>query len=356
MVEKVYLCNDLLFSLAIVNYRKEYENASKELKSLPSTFSRMRKSDIDEAKRSAERFAKARNDLNNDPKRNTIPRQISENDAKISKIKIDIDELNTALKELRKCAEDQHNIDILEKQMRQDIELLDEMEKENSFLLQKYQVKLPDVKNVESAEVNRMMDSLLEEITDKFEKSKSDLEKAEEQLKSSSAQLSKLSAVLSHKQETLSKQKDQLTILSTDGRGVQQIKNAIKAVRQFETSTNGDIGFDPNADPQSLLLYFTKKIGELSNDDSQPESVSKVIKKLKKLSKIRNEDGVVVELRCPCCTRFLDEKTDEVAIFQDQMDTLADPNQSVLMKTDENTTKFNRSALNNYMNWRNISK
>lgn len=345
--------NPYFSCLEINRLKNEREKASKDLKSLPSSVSRMRKSEVEEARRSAERFAKTRNDLNNDPKRETIPTQIAEHETQISKIKIDIDELNTALKELRKCAEDQHNIDILEKQVKQDLEVLDEIKDEHSFLMHKFKIKLPNVENGEREEVNKEMNTMLDEVTDLYETGKNDLDNAEEALKTTSAQLSQQSALLSHKQDTLVKKKDQLAALSA--RGVQQIKNVIKALRQFETNANGDIGFDPNSDPQQLLQYFTMKIGELSADDSQPESVTRVMKKLKKLSKVRDRDGEIVRLQCPCCTRVL-EGQDEVAMFKDRMDVLADPDQSELIKTDENTAKMNRSALNNYVNWRNISK
>ncbi len=339
--------------LEINRLKNEREKAIKEIKSLPSSVSRMRKSEVEEARRSADRFARARNDLNNDPRRETIPTQIAEHETQISKIKIEIDELNTALKELRKCAEDQHNIDILEKQVKQELEILDEIKDEHSFLMHKFKIKLPNVEKGEREEVNTEMNTMLDEVTDLYETGKNDLDNAEEALKTTSAKLSQQSALLSHNQDRLVKKKDRLASLSA--RGVQQIKNVFKALRQFETNANGDIGFDPNADPQQLLQYFTTKIGELSTDDSQPESVTRVMKKLKKLSKVKGEDGEVVRLQCPCCTRTL-EPPDDVAIFNDRMNFLADPDQSELIKTDENTAKMNRSALNNYTNWRNISK
>ena len=340
--------------IELIRLHDERSKATKEISKLPRTGSRVRKSEIDEAKRSAERFAKARNDLNKDPRRETIPKEIVEKESKIFKIKSDIDGLNSILKELRKCAEDQNNIDILQRQVTQDMELIEEMRQENSFLLRKFNIKIPNVETDNCLEVNNKMDSILDDVTNNMDKINNDYNQACERQKKSSSQFSKVSALLSHKQETLKRQKERLTELSKEDRGVHQIRNVIKAVRSFENQMYGDTRVAPNADPQQLLQYFTTRIGELSTEELQPESVSKVIKKLKKLVKKKNRDGVVVELICPCCTRALDVA--EAVVFQEEMKALADPSNSAIIKSDQSAAKANRSAMTNYENWRNLSK
>lgn len=324
------------------------------MKGLPRSSSRMRKSEIDEAKRSADSFADKRDKLNRDERLKTIPRDIEEKDIKITKMKGEIDGLNNALKELRKCAEDQNNIDILVKQVRQDSELIEEMKGENDFLLKYFKIKLPDVERGDGREVNDTMDSILLDVESKLNTTTSEYDKAIEEQKKSSDQVSKVSALLSHKKETLEYQNEQLSVLNKDGRGVQGIKNVIKIARQFETKHFQRCDIAVNANPQQLQQYFTKRLGELSSEELQPEGVSKVIKKLRKLAKVRDETGTIVDIQCPCCARPMEGK--EIEVFEKEMKELADPENSAIVKSEKHSAKLNRSALSNYEKWRNLSK
>ena len=88
----------------------EKEKALSELSNINSqlNYSRVRRSDIDDAKRQAERFAEQRNELNNDPRRKEIPRHIRQCEEKIDKLKREIEDDNIAIKELRRCVEEQN--------------------------------------------------------------------------------------------------------------------------------------------------------------------------------------------------------------------------------------------------------
>ncbi len=315
----------------------------------------MRKSEIDEAKRAAERYAKIRNDLNNDSRRDSIPKEISEKESKIFKIKADIDELNSALRELRKCAEEQNNIDILQRQVQQDLELIDEMKEENDFLLKRFQIRVPDVDAEDCTTVNNAMDSILDDVTDKLDKCTRDFDKASDDQKKNANKLSKLSALVSHKRDLLAKRKEQQNVLNADGRGVQKIKAVVKSARNFEREVFGETQVALNMDPQNLLQYFTVRIGEANAEEGvSPETTSKIIKKLKKMAKVKDQFGETQKITCPCCARDLVGQ--EINVFQEKMDNLADPIDSPIIKTDEKVAKQTRSAIKNYENWRNLSK
>ena len=83
---------------------------------------RTRKSDIDDARQLAEKYAKIRDDLNNDPRRKEIPKEIKSKEDEISKIDSQIAEDKSLLIDLRQCAETLNSISIFERQIRKDME------------------------------------------------------------------------------------------------------------------------------------------------------------------------------------------------------------------------------------------
>ena len=333
---------------------EERTNASKEMNALPRSTSRTRKNDIDDAKNSAARFAQIRDKHNNNPRRKSIPREISEKEQKISKLKCEIEDLNGILKELRKCAEEQNNIKILERQLENDLELVEEQKQDHDYLLQKYDIKLPDIENWSSTQINGAMDSILDHVTNEYDTIKTDYENAMEEQKKSSDDLSKKKALLSHNQETLAQRRNQLDALTKDGSGVQLIKKVMAAVEKFEVNHDGAIGYRQNSDPQQMIQYFTQKMEQLSRDEAQPDTVKGIIAKLRKLSVVKGSSRNATTFRCPCCTRSMN--TEELRTFNNEMIKLGDPVQSDLIKKIEDAAKSNRSALTNYENWRNICK
>jgi len=329
--------------------------AERELNKIPRTSSRMRKSEIDEARRNAERMARTRDELSRDPRRTEIPNEIKLKADKISQKKNEIEELASILQDLRRCAEEQNSIDILERQVDQDLELIDELKNDHSFILANYhdiKAKLPHEGTEIDSSVSNAMDSIVDEVSENLDSTKTQLDEASEQLKQCESKVSKTSALLSHKQDTLSQRKEQLSLLSSENGGVQRIKNIIRTVRQFEIGSFGSTEISTNVDPQQLLQHFTTKIGELSSDEVQPESILKTMKKLKKLAKVKDNNGNVTELRCPCCTRVMDNN--EIVVFQQQIDNLSHPENSAIIQMDQNNAQLNRSAMRNYENWRNI--
>jgi len=317
-----------------------------------SSSTRMRKSDIDEAKRQAEKFAKMRDEKNNDPRRSEIPNEIKEKENKTSSLKISIEEGIAVLKDLRQCAEEQNSIDILERQVTQDMELIEEMKTENSFLLQQYNAQIPT--NGTERELVSTMETLTGEVGDRLDTATRELEGSSDELKQVESRASKLSAVLNQNKNTLTRRKDQLSVLTDEGRGVQRIKQIIRAVRQYEQTTFGETDVPATVEPQELLERFTRRLGELATDSDQPETISRTIKKLKKLSLKKDASGDLIDIICPCCTRSLDN--DEVRVFQETIETLADVTNSPIVQMDLTKAQLNASASKNYANWRNTGE
>ncbi len=331
-----------LFLVDLHRLASEREKAKREIQKMSRIISssRMRKSDIEEAKRTAAKFAKIQNDLHNDPRRTEIPREIKENEEKVASLKGDIKGITDVLHDLRKCAEEQNSIDMLEHQITQDMELVEEMKNENSALLYQYNVQIPLDGN--ERELVSTMDTLLGDIGDKYETASKAVEERSDALKENENRLSELSALMNQNKSTLRNRNDELSKLVGDGRGVQRIKNIIKSVRQFEQNFFGECNLSATAEPQQLLEHFTKKLGELATEHDQPESVSRTMTKLRKMAKRKNAAGEAIGIICPCCVRPLDG--DEVKIFQENMEKLADIDESPIILWDQNKARLSATA------------
>jgi septation ring formation regulator EzrA len=242
----------------------------------------VRKSDIDDAKRQAETFSKELDTVTKDPRRNEIPTEIRKHEETIDGLKRIIEEDKEALQQLRRCAEEQNKIDILQTQIAQDVEVLEENLRDNSFLLQKYKLQVPDASTLAN-EDDRLnaMESLVTAAQDKHEQSQQDLSKSNDELGSIQKQVSEKSALLGHNQRTIASLRDQIILLNAEDRGVKKIERIVSMVRRFEIENlQGTTSVDVNIHPQQLLEHMTNMIGELSVKDDQPESIARTIGKL----------------------------------------------------------------------------
>mmetsp|Transcript_6676 Transcript_6676/g.9616 ORF Transcript_6676/g.9616 Transcript_6676/m.9616 type:complete len:1419 (+) Transcript_6676:37-4293(+) len=346
---------DLMASLkSIENDLKRYQGlkneAMEELRRLGNTtsFSRIKKSDIDEARRNVEKFSKLRDEANNNPRRMAIPREIKEKQDKIQRLKASIEEDNQVLKQLRQCAEDQNNIQLLKNQVSSDMESLLIAKDDNSFLLQKHDVH--PIFHIESDhdELVNTMESMASKVQDKLDTSNDKLSIEARNLKDIGIRLAKENSLLNHTKELLDTKKAKLSELG--GRGVQRVKQILKAVRAFETTQGLGDPIHNDIDPQDFLQHLTKRIGEFSIDDDSPESISRTIKKMRKLSKVKDAAGQVVDVICPCCSRSM--KPETVRVFGDNINLLSDPLNSPIVKMDQSRLQKSRSAIRNYENWR----
>ncbi len=336
--------------LDIKGLKTDTQKAKEELKGLSraSRTVRIRKSDIDEARKQAQKYTKMRDDVANDSRLQEIPREIKKKDEEIKVLNSKIDEHKSILKDLRTCGEEQVSIDLLESQVAQDKEIVEEIKTENSALMQKYNIQLA-TGSLEERQALDEMDVKLGEVKDKVAAAERESEDSSEELKESDSVVSKLTALLNHNKSNLSSLKDQLNQLAGDGRGVQRIKQITRAVRSFEMTTMGDSQVPVDVEPQELLDHFTKRIEELSTQSDQPESVSRIMKKLYNLSE--TDDG----LYCPCCKKSLRTK-EEAQVFQAAMNALASVDESAIIKMDAEKARINTSAKKNYNTWRNSGK
>jgi len=197
-------------------------------------------------------------------------------------------------------------------------------------------------------ELLNAMETMLYKVSDKIDVSGTELHCAEDNLKSVEKILSKENALLNHAKTTLDSRRIKLQELG--GRGVQRIKQIFKAVRTFENAQGFGDTVLGNVEPQELMEHLTKRIEEFTTDDDQPESITRTIKKLRKLSKVKDESGQVVDVVCPCCSRSMEPNV--LKVFDDNMNNFADPANSKIVKIDQARSLRSRSAIRNFEAWR----
>ena len=275
---------------------KQQAEARNELKSINSqipTTSRLRKSDVEEAKRAAAKFAKERDEVNADPRRTEIPTEIRSLEEKIDKLKRDIEDDQIALRDLRHCAEAQNAIVVLREQSTKDLEALQESLQEQSFVLQKFNMAspqdLPGAHGGDDAgdELTHVIDTLVDQVSSKYESANFELSKATEDMNQVQRVVSEKSALLSHDQQSLASKKARLTQLEAKNGSIDKVRRVVEELRQYETN-NGISTTHQTLDeskPEELMSYLESRLEEVdaeSTDGIQPQLIKKVITRLKK--------------------------------------------------------------------------
>lgn len=309
-----------------------------------------RKSDIDEAKDKVKRFTRKRDELSSDPILTDCPRLIREKEDEISNLKVEIEDLDRILKQLRQWAEDHNAIDLLKKQIVAEKELIDEVKRENSFLFQKFGIEIPTSVD-EKILASQISDAIIE-IKDKLDSAANEFELSSERLKTSENKVSELKAILSHNKSSLNNKVNQLAVLAGNGRGVQKVKNAIMSIRQYESRFFGNSDISLNAEPQNVQQHCTNKISELSAVNDDPDTMVRTIDKLIELGVQKDDRGEINGIICPCCARDLDDE--EMEVYSNRMNALRNKETSPLMKHDQMRAAQSLQAQKNYENWRNL--
>ena len=244
--------------------------------------------------------------MNADPRRSLISREIKDRDETIVRLKHEIDEENLAVRELRRCADEQNAVEILRVQVAQDLETLEQMVTDNSFLLQKHDV-VPsvEVRGAEIRELSDAMEDVVRRTAEKAELAQGRYDDSDNKWQSIKNEYSKENALLLNTRQNLESRKAMLSDLLASGRGVQRINQIVRAIRSFEHSQGLGETVGTDVEPQRLLEYMTERIGELTLEEDRLESISRTIKKLRKLSQEKDEFGNVTDIVCPCCTRSM---------------------------------------------------
>ncbi|KAL7578370.1 hypothetical protein ACA910_012772 [Epithemia clementina (nom. ined.)] len=315
---------------------------------------RVRKTDIEDTRRQATRLAKERDQANSDPRRTQIPVEIRSLEEKIDSTKREIEDDRMVLESLRHCAENLSAITMLQEQCEKDVEALEETYRDQSFLLQKHNLK-PDEAipssddDPDGHKLVSFVESIFDKVREKFETVKSDLSKAEDDVAKTQRSCNERSAVLSSQQQSLHTVTTRLEQLEGEQGSVVQAQKMVEALRIHEAG----IGLSPpskDAPPQDLLTYINSRLSEIEEDApaDDAEFARKLLKKLERLAKRPDDSPQGFSLVCPCCDRGM--AGDEVRNFKTKMDSLK--KDSSLVKTADADVAVYNNLKARYEEWR----
>mmetsp|Transcript_27257 Transcript_27257/g.40242 ORF Transcript_27257/g.40242 Transcript_27257/m.40242 type:complete len:1418 (-) Transcript_27257:229-4482(-) len=337
----------------------EIREANKELGTLKlqGGAGRVRQSDIDEAKRQSSHFAEELEKANKDPRKSEIPVEMRSFEDKIDKLSRQIEDDQRVLADLRTNADSENEITVLKEQLAREMEALQEQIEDRNYEMERHKLEPPNSALLENHETEDIrgedmvlaLETLSSDATEKLDAHISLLEKAQEEVTRQERSLSEKKALLSHNQQSL--EANQSRINELEEGSVATYKRIVAAIRQHAATTNASTENLNEDDPQGVYNFVTERLADmddLAGDSSKSDIVSKVIKRLMKMSKTFDKNGDLVEFRCPCCETTLED----LPRFQSKMKELADPEISPLIKADPEKLQKERAAKANYERWR----
>jgi len=304
---------------------------------MSSSLTRVRKSDVDEAKRHAAQLAATRDELNNNPRREDIAKEIRVQEEKLKSISATVEQDTKIRDQLRLQSEQQNEIVMLEGQVTQEFEVLEEKIKDNSFLLSSHGEAHVRVTKEDPVSP---LDILSNNVRRKHLDAEDEVSRSNTDLSRIQIQLSEKKALITSHMQRLQNLQYRANQLNREGGGVQKIGSIIRAIIRQDDNPSPQL-IHANAKPQDVLAYLTDQINECNAMDDKPEQVKRIIKRLKKMVK--------TSAACPCCTReFQNEQ--ELDVFFNRMNELGDEDVSELM-TSQKSQQI-APMLQKYETWR----
>jgi DNA repair protein RAD50 len=285
---------------------KEHDGARKELSrigtQLTST-SRLRKSDVEEAKRNAAEIAKKRDETNDNPRRTQVPIEIRSVEEKMDKLKRDLEDDKMALTMLRHSAEAQNAIVVLKEQSAKELESLQDSIKDLGYVFQQYNItdpgELPStLEDTSGEDLTQTVSKIVDELSDKYHGLTLEQSKTSGEVNRLQKTVSENQALLAHNQRALSSKKLSIGQLDAKNGSIDKIRRVAVELRRFESEhgVTTPVSLDESK-PQELQSYLDTKLEEeesTSTEGIQPAVVRKIMKKLLKQVSVFNTRSSVL--------------------------------------------------------------
>ena len=295
--------------------------------------------------------AKARQEAdaaNSDARMTVIPQEIREAEDKIAALKGQIEDDQRLVTEMRKHEDELREVQMLKRQVENEREVIEEVLKDENSAFHKYQVD-PTL-GEDNGDIYRSIEDKANTVNSAFMLQKDKLDAAERKLSDTQKRLTEKSSLHSHNARQLNQLRVQMQGLSQPNRGHAKIETVIRESQKWDlnhSKSNSTVG--TNSDPQQIIDHFSQRIADCKEEYDSPESISRTIKKLKKLAK-NTDAGNARGLKCPCCLKAI--TADDVNDFKETMRELADPVNSAIVKMDEALAQDRKEEVELYTKWR----
>ena len=288
---------------------------------------------------------------NSDARMTVIPQEIREAEDKIAALKGQIEDDQRLVTEMRKHEDELREVQMLKRQVENEREVIEDVLKEENSALYKYQVDTTlGEDNGEANYIYRSIEEKANAVNSAFMLQKDKLDAAERKLNDTQKRLTEKRSLHSHNARQLNQLRAQMQVLSQPNRGHAKIETVIRESQKWDLNhPQSSNTVSSNSDPQQLIDQFSQRIADCKEEYDSPESISRTIRKLKKLAK-NTDDGNARGLKCPCCLKAI--TADDIDDFKAAMKELADPVNSAIVKMDEALAQDRKEEVELFTKWR----
>ncbi|GKY96139.1 hypothetical protein MPSEU_000573900 [Mayamaea pseudoterrestris] len=313
--------------------REEMNQLNKDI----SSSSRLRRGEVEEAKKNAERLANERDEANSDPRLQNIEIEIRQIEDKWEELKRKQTDIKVELDALQESAEAHTAIATLDEELTREYETLEESVKDYSSLLCRFNLqdleKLPKMSGDGQAVVDAV-EQMGIEIRDK-------LNDAQDRLGMATSAYNKQESAFAEKSWALRTIRQNLQVLEQQKNVSEGAVVKVRAVVEKLREDNPGVLLNEN-DPTALRKLIDEKIEDIN--DSLASTDPSVIKSvMKRLLKLANSNNPV----CPCCEQKLDTP-EKLRTYSDRGKLLWSDNSPLLSDLAEERV----AAKSEYQSWR----
>ncbi|KAL7521947.1 hypothetical protein ACHAWX_006642 [Stephanocyclus meneghinianus] len=300
------------------------------------SYSRVRKADVEEAKRQAADLAKSRDQFNNDPRREEIIREFKVLEDKLKSLSDSIEQDTKIRDQLRLTADSQAEIDMLEKQAAQEFDGLKDKIRENSGFL----AANGEVVRVTEDDPVCPLQVVKDNIRQKYENAEREIDRCHKTVSDLQSKVTEKNALLTNHKGRLAQLRLKATQLDHEDGPVQKISRVVNALVREQRDLVEEDEIKPESPPTEVIKFISQQINELGSV-LKDDQISKVVKRIKKMGK----DA------CPCCTKDFVTAA-EYKVFQNRMAELADEDTSELIRVNQAKSKEAAAILSKLERWR----
>ncbi len=306
--------------------------------------------EVDDAVRNAKRLSAERDAHSTNSRLQDIPKEIKSHESEIHKMQVKIENSNEALEQLRVCSDEENAVAMLAKQVDQDTHRLEESCKD----LKERFPQFADELNAISAYDLPSLEACAVEVHGRLQTLKQAVATSTAEHADQQRSATENSALLKHSRHQLASATSRIEALNGADTGVSKMKAVALEIQTYDAEIGATIPGDlNNLDAATLFKACQETILDINVSLNTPRLLASNLKKLKKMAKIKNDDGTVKDLSCPCCLRGMN--THEHGVYAEQMDLLCNVDESPLIKVDSDQANSDKEKYQGWLDTINVS-
>ena len=241
-------------------------------------------------------IAEQREGLIKDPRKMEIIKEIRDIEDAMEKMRRKIDDETSVLQSLRHTADAQNALVALQEQCEKDIDLLDDNIREESYILNKFEVtapnQLPRNGDDDGDQVLKIIESMMETGREKYNAATSRLDRSNTEIVDTQKAIAEKSAIITGNQKALASLKARQATLSSS---IAKMQRTVEELRRHEEERGYSLEITED-NPRDLIKYIDEQLEEL--EEGAPElNVGRVAKNV--LKRVKRK------ARIACCKAVL---------------------------------------------------